>query len=38
MRHISQPPPLVVGADPSAAAQRTARFAADEQAGSGVRG
>jgi hypothetical protein len=35
MRHISQPPPLVVGADPSAA-QRTARFAADEQAGSGV--
>jgi hypothetical protein len=36
MRHISRPPPLVVGADPPAAAQRTARFAADEKAGSEV--
>jgi hypothetical protein len=36
MGHISRPPPLVVAADPPAAAQRTARFAADEQAGFGV--
>jgi hypothetical protein len=35
MKHISQPPPVIVGVDLAAPTRRIARITADQQLGSG---